>query len=125
MMMAPAPDLLRRFVATPHKTRCVIHGRVVSIESNKLDLVECFVPTNQRTSGDLIWICKIVRGTEAPIAPMECETLGHDTLEVKCFRGGSQLVIDRETREVFVFVVPNDSGALIAELVSSAFERLV
>ena len=125
MMISPAPDLLRRFVDTPHKITCLIHGRVVSIESNGLDLVECFAPVSQQIKGNASWTCKIVRDAETSAAAMEWETFGHDSLEVKCLESGSQLVIDHETRELLVFVARNDSGRLIAESISSAFEGVV
>jgi hypothetical protein len=124
-MISAQPDLLRRFVATPHHARIRAHSLHVDVMSNDSLLVECLrmeLASESQTEAE--WTCKILRDTEKPIESPRDISFGHPGLDVKCYSSGTQFVVDRDSREVFGFIVPEDSCERVAESLEQLLGRV-
>ena len=127
MILPPPPDLMRRFVVTPHHATCLYRGRMISIVSNDSEVIRCFAdgPQNVNGASEPGWNCKIIRDTETPIASQEYETFGYNGLEVRSFASGSQFVIDRDAREILAFASPRDPAIFVVGKLRSALNDVL
>jgi hypothetical protein len=108
----PAPDLLRRFVSTPHQTIWQIGQVVAGIESNSEEVLSSF-PEAKHMSQNASLKIRIIVDTELRLAAA-ATPVALDGAEVLVGRAQQMLfAFDRESQEIFVFMSRFDRGTFI------------
>ncbi len=114
-MITTAPDLMRRFIPTPHRTTFCTPSSGVLVMSNDSDLIQHLHTFSPQCEFAAEWVCKLLRDCESPPTSQEDICFGHDALLVQCYRSGTQFVADRDSKEVFGFIAPNDPADRVAD----------
>lgn len=125
MNVAAAPDLLRRFVYTPYTISVCLCGKTFSLRSNDTDIIDCLRGESESSSSDPSpdWACILVRDHESPFCAPINIFFGHDELEIDTYVGGTQIVVDYQTKEVFGFIAANEPGGHVVELLIRVLAR--
>ena len=102
-----APDLLRRFVATPYETVWMVDSLVVTAQCNEEEILGAFpqVPPGAHGSGEqLQWRMRVVMDAQLNINA-ESPSVAWDDEEVLIGRTPQTFfAVDREIGEAYIFV---------------------
>lgn len=99
----PVPDLLKRFVPTPHK----FVAKGVVIETNDLALLEMFDDPEMLSAFKSGFEIRIIREPAAHIASEALRILQTAEIAVLQFGSGTRILVDREQQRIFAFVTPD------------------
>lgn len=122
------PDLLRRFVATPHSFRFCIGRTCAKLETNDLALASTIQGAtvcreDSRAQGDSDW--KLIRDEQAPCGGREVSVLSAGPIGTLLVGAGTVIAVDRERREVLGFIAPDISGEEFIDLVLPLILKLL
>jgi hypothetical protein len=113
------PDLLRRFVATPHSSVFRVGSTNVRLETNDPTLANtiqkatvCRVKSVAQEDSD--W--KLIRDKQAPCGGREISVLSTGPIGTVLLGRGTFIAVDRERREVLGFIAPDISGEEFAAI---------
>lgn len=113
------PDLLRRFIATPHVSILCIGDTCARLETNDLILastiqgaIVCQEKSDAQEDSD--W--KLIRDEQAPCGGREVSVLSADPIGTILLGLGTIVAVDRERREVLGFIAPDISGEEFAAI---------
>jgi hypothetical protein len=116
---AGLPDLLRRFVATPHISTFAIKGFHVTLETNDTGLIqtlETFLAGCDSASQPQTSYWKLIRDELAPCGGREITVVPSGSMHTLLIGLGTLVVIDRERREVLGFIALDFSEADLATI---------
>lgn len=104
-----APDLLLRFVPTPHVFSFCRDDVHLRIETNDLNIALavrkfCMLPSKGEQQTVLLW--KFIRDRMAPPGDMELTTLSDGPLRTLLLDTGTMITFDRERHEILGFLAP-------------------
>jgi hypothetical protein len=126
-VMTPAPDLLRRFVSTPHASRHQVHDTCVYLETNDVELAMT-MRANFNSSAEhdsfpsILW--KLIRDDEAPCGGREVTILSSGPMSTLLIGPGTVICIDRQQHEVLGFLSANISASEFVNVVMPTILRL-
>jgi hypothetical protein len=129
-MMAPdetVPDLLRRFVPTPHQLNLVLMGVPLFLQTNDLVLLEQMqgVSHASASADDPAVLLKIIRDYDVVTDTLETTLLSAGPLVTIIAGRHSIIVLDCERREVLGFLSASvDAGMFINELLPLLLARI-
>jgi hypothetical protein len=107
------PDLLRRFVATPHRCRAVAQSMIITIETNDQEMLAALRDRAEqligvlRSSSDSAWHWKLVRDHDFSQSTFEAHLLSGDALSTLFLGTGTIVAIDWIRGELLGFVAAN------------------
>jgi len=111
------PDLLRRFVPTPHETAAVIGDLKIRLQSNDIELLAAMHPAATNNTNDkgatASLLMRLIRDDEAPSDTSRLVLLSSGPL-ITLFVGiGTVLTLDCERREISGFVAASIPAARV------------
>lgn len=110
---ASVPDLLRRFVATPHVSMFRIGDTSVSLETNDAVLAGAIQNVSapcEAENGDGTSHWKLIRDEQAPCGGSEVTVLSAGPIGILLFGFGTVIAADQERREILGFVAADLSA---------------
>jgi hypothetical protein len=114
------PDLLRRFVATPHSSVFCIGNDHVRLETNDLSLADTIRNANvcrEKSNAQEHSEWKLIRDNQAPCDGKDITIFSAGSIGTILLGTGTIIVVDRERREVFGFITPDISRDEMASTV--------
>ena len=109
----PVPDLLRRFIATPHVSTFYIGDTPVRLETNDPVLAGAIHNSTalcETENGSATSHWKLIRDEQAPCGGTEITVLSAGPLGILLFGFGTVIAADRERREILGFVAADLSA---------------
>lgn len=122
------PDLLRRFVATPHISRFHVGSTRARLETNDLILaatIQAATAGCETEGAGEFWYWKLIIDEQAPRGGREVSVLSAGPIGTLLFGLGTVIAVDRERREVLGFVAPDISGEEFAAIVLPRILKLL
>ena len=122
------PDLLRRFVPTPHISSFCIGGTRVRLKTNDLILATTIrgmtTGCESENKGEVShW--KLIRDEQAPRGGREVTVLSSEPTGTLLLGLGTVIAVDRERREVMGFIAPDISGEELVAIVLPILLKLL
>lgn len=121
------PDLLRRFVSTPHFADVVLEGIPLSVQTNDLQIVtEMQRSTSQEVNLQFsrAVLVRVIRDHDAPVQNSEITMLSAGPLVTLVVGTGTALALDCERREILGFLSSSVSPErLVRELLPILLRR--
>ena len=108
-----APDLLRRFVPSPHVCNLLAGDTCVRLETNDPSIVAAMsniASPSLEENREVSCFWKLIRDEEAPSGGREITILSSGPLSTLRLGMGTVIAIDRERREVLGFIAPDVSA---------------
>ena len=122
------PDLLRRFVATPHISRFHVGITRARLETNDPILaatIQAATAGCETEGAGECWYWKLIRDEQAPRGGSEVSVLSAGPIGTLLFGLGTAIAVDRERREVLGFVAPDISGEEFAAILLPRILKLL
>jgi len=126
---AGVPDLLRRFVPTPHSAVMTFDGDIcATVQTNDLPLLTAIqhtATTRDSVAPNLTVRMTIIRDADAPSGGATLTLMSKWPLTTLFVGRGTLLTLDRDTHELFCFLAPSITAAeLVNCLLPMLFEAL-
>jgi hypothetical protein len=114
-----APDLLQRFVATPHSSVFCTGRGCVRLDTNDPTLantIQTATVCREKSDApeDSDW--KLIRDEQAPCGGKEVSVLSAGPIGTVLLGRGTVIAVDQERREVLGFIAPDISGEEFAAI---------
>lgn len=114
------PDLLRRFVRTPHISSFCIGGTWVRLETNDLTLtstIQSMTAGCETENRGEVSHWKLIRDEQAPCGGREVTVLSSEPIGTLLLGFGTVIAVDRERREILGFIAPDVTGRVFMAIV--------
>jgi hypothetical protein len=119
--VATTPDLLRRFIATPHRFGALLCSTVISFETNDQELLTAFRAGAEHLAGALVsssqkpWYWKVIRDYDVVQVDVVPFVLEDETLSTLFVGTGTVAAVDWESRELLGFIAANISAQYLLD----------
>jgi hypothetical protein len=122
------PDLLRRFVDTPHIARFQVGSTRARLETNDLILaatIQAATAGCETEGAGELWYWKLIIDEQAPRGGREVIVLSAGPIGTMIVGLGTVIAVDRERREVLGFVAPDILGEEFVAIVLPRILKLL
>jgi len=110
------PDLLRRFVPTPHRGRWIVGGTAIEVETNDLEIVLATQAGDGARTPDRHFVsAKIIRDYDIVVDGPERTLLTAHPLTLLMAGATTMLAFDAERRELLGFIASDISARELLE----------